>query len=40
VQSLGSLVMRPVWAETLVFGVMIGVLVFRPFGLFGRGSDA
>ncbi|MBC7940423.1 MAG: branched-chain amino acid ABC transporter permease [Chitinophagaceae bacterium] len=36
VHSLGSLVMRPAWAETLVFAVMIGVLVFRPHGLFGR----
>jgi branched-chain amino acid transport system permease protein len=36
VQSLGSLVMRPVWAETLVYAVMIAVLVVRPNGLFNR----
>lgn len=36
VQSLGSLIMRPVWAETLVFAVMIAVLVVRPNGLFNR----
>jgi branched-chain amino acid transport system permease protein len=36
VQSLGSLVIRPVWAETLVFAVMIAVLVVRPNGLFNR----
>lgn len=36
VHSLGSLVMPPAWAETLVFAVMIAVLVFRPHGLFGR----
>jgi len=34
--SLGSLVMPPVWAETLVFGAMIAVLAIRPNGLFGR----
>ena len=40
VHSLGSLIIRPVWAETLVFAVMIGVLVFRPHGMFGRpGND-
>ena len=36
VHSLGSLVMPPVWAETLVFATMIGVLAVRPDGLFGR----
>jgi branched-chain amino acid transport system permease protein len=35
VHSLGSLLMRPAWAETLVFGAMVCVLVFRPNGLFG-----
>ena len=40
VQSLGSLVMPPAWAETLVFGVMIVVLIFRPHGLFGRLGSA
>ena len=34
--SLGSLVMPPVWAETLVFATMIAVLAVRPNGLFGR----
>jgi len=36
VQSLGSLVVSPVWAETAVFVVMLVVLVVRPHGLFGR----
>jgi branched-chain amino acid transport system permease protein len=36
VQSIGSLVVSPVWAETAVFVVMLVVLVFRPHGLFGR----
>jgi branched-chain amino acid transport system permease protein len=40
VHSLGSLVMRPAWAETLVFAVMVGVLVVRPHGLFGRPGRA
>lgn len=34
--SLGSLVVPPVWAETIVFGAMIAVLAVRPNGLFGR----
>ncbi len=35
VYTLGSLWIKPVWADTLVFVVMILVLVFRPRGLFG-----
>lgn len=34
--SVGSLIVPPVWAETLVFGAMIAVLAVRPNGLFGR----
>lgn len=34
VYTLSSLWIKPVWAETLVFLVMILVLVFRPKGLF------
>lgn len=33
-QALGSLVVSPVWAETLVFVAMIAVLLVRPNGLF------
>lgn len=34
--SLGSLIVPPVWAETMVFAAMIAVLVVRPNGLFDR----
>jgi branched-chain amino acid transport system permease protein len=36
VQGLASLWIPPVWAETLVYGVMLLVLVVRPGGLFNR----
>jgi branched-chain amino acid transport system permease protein len=36
VQGLASLWIPPVWAETLVYGVMLLVLVARPNGLFAR----
>src|SRR5436190_4983538 len=36
VQGLASLWIPPVWAETLVYGVMLLVLVVRPAGLFNR----
>ncbi|OWW18715.1 branched-chain amino acid ABC transporter permease [Noviherbaspirillum denitrificans] len=36
VGSLASLVIPPVWAETLVFAVMVVFLMLRPQGLFGR----
>lgn len=36
VQSLSSLWIPPVWAETMVFVVMFLVLAIRPSGLFGR----
>lgn len=36
VNVLASLFIQPVWAETLVFGVMLLVLAIKPNGLFGR----
>ncbi|MCB1422022.1 MAG: branched-chain amino acid ABC transporter permease [Nitratireductor sp.] len=36
VQAISSLVISPVWADPIVFGVMVVVLIFRPQGLFGR----
>jgi branched-chain amino acid transport system permease protein len=36
VQGLASLWIPPVWAETLVYGVMLLVLIARPNGLFAR----
>jgi branched-chain amino acid transport system permease protein len=36
INGLASLMIPPVWAETLVYGVMMGVLIVRPGGLFGR----
>ena len=40
VQGLASLWIPPVWAETLVYGVMLLVLVVRPGGLFNRLGEA
>ena len=40
VQGLASLWIPPVWAETLVYGVMLLVLVARPGGLFNRLGEA
>ena len=40
VQGLASLWIPPVWAETLVYGVMLLVLVVWPGGLFGRLGEA
>jgi branched-chain amino acid transport system permease protein len=40
VQGLASLWIPPVWAETLVYGVMLLVLVARPAGLFNRLGEA
>jgi branched-chain amino acid transport system permease protein len=40
VQGLASLWIPPVWAETLVYGVMLLVLVVRPAGLFHRLGEA
>jgi branched-chain amino acid transport system permease protein len=40
VQGLASLWMPPVWAETLVYGVMLLVLVARPAGLFPRFGES
>jgi len=36
IQAVSSLVISPVWADPIVFGVMVLVLMFRPSGLFGR----
>ena len=40
VQGLASLWIPPVWAETLVYCVMLLVLVLRPSGLFHRIGEA
>jgi branched-chain amino acid transport system permease protein len=40
VQGLASLWIPPVWAETLVYVVMLLVLVIRPAGLFNRLGEA
>jgi branched-chain amino acid transport system permease protein len=40
VQGLASLWIPPVWAETLVYAVMLLVLVARPGGLFNRLGEA
>jgi branched-chain amino acid transport system permease protein len=40
VHGIASLWIPPVWAETLVYGVMLLVLVVRPGGLFGRIGEA
>ena len=36
VQAIASLVISPVWADPIVFGAMVLVLMVRPQGLFGR----
>ncbi len=36
VQAISSLVISPVWADPIVFAVMVLVLMVRPQGLFGR----
>jgi len=40
VHGIASLWIPPVWAETLVYGVMLGVLIVRPAGLFSRLGEA
>jgi len=40
VQGLASLWIPPVWAETMVYAVMLLVLVVRPGGLYGRIGEA
>src|SRR5262245_30975795 len=40
VQGLASLWIPPVWAETLVYAVMLLVLIVRPSGLFNRFGEA
>jgi branched-chain amino acid transport system permease protein len=40
VQGLASLWIPPVWAETLVYCVMLLVLLLRPSGLFNRIGEA
>lgn len=36
VQSISSLFISPVWSDPLLFSIMVGVLMWRPHGLFGR----
>jgi len=36
IQSLSSLLISPVWNDTLLFGIMVAVLMWRPQGLFGK----
>lgn len=36
IQAVASLVVSPVWADPIVFAVMVLVLMIRPQGLFGR----
>ncbi len=36
IQSLSSLFISPVWNDTLLFGIMVVVLMWRPQGLFGK----
>lgn len=36
VQAVSALFISPVWADPIVFGVMVLVLMFRPQGIFGR----
>ena len=36
VQAIVSLYISPVWADPIVFGIMVAMLMVRPQGLFGR----
>jgi branched-chain amino acid transport system permease protein len=36
VQAISSLYISPVWADPIVFGIMVLMLMVRPQGLFGR----
>jgi branched-chain amino acid transport system permease protein len=36
VQAISSLYISPVWADPIVFGIMVVMLMVRPQGLFGR----
>jgi branched-chain amino acid transport system permease protein len=36
VQAIASLYISPVWADPIVFGIMVVMLMVRPQGLFGR----
>ena len=36
IQSISSLFISPVWSDPLLFSIMVGVLMWRPHGLFGR----
>ncbi len=40
IQAVSSLYVSPVWAEPIVFTIMVAVLVFRPQGLFGKLGNA
>ncbi|WP_151446654.1 branched-chain amino acid ABC transporter permease [Lacisediminimonas profundi] len=36
IQTIASLFISPSWADPLVFGIMVAVLMVRPQGMFGR----
>ena len=36
IQAISSLYISPVWADPIVFGILVVVLMVRPQGLFGR----
>ena len=36
IQSISSVLISPVWNDTLLFGIMVIVLMWRPQGLFGK----
>jgi hypothetical protein len=38
-ESFGSFFISGGWADAISYGVFLGVLMFRPEGLFGRSSD-
>lgn len=40
IQSISSLFISPVWSDPLLFGIMVGVLMWRPQGLFGKLGQA
>jgi branched-chain amino acid transport system permease protein len=40
IQAVSSLIVSPVWSEPLLFALMVGVLMFRPQGLFGKFGHA
>jgi branched-chain amino acid transport system permease protein len=36
VNALSDFYLSPNWTQAIVFGVLIGILVFRPTGLLGQ----